>query len=97
MAVFRALDVPLSPGAGLLVLALVEGGTIPPSSPSQLGVFHALVVFGLQSLTAGPLAGIERTPALVYATILHVAIYGPPVLLGAVALGLPATEKYDDP
>lgn len=93
LALFGAFDLNLSVGAALLVVTLINGVTIVPASPGDLGVFHSLTVLGLQSLAHGGSSGIDRATALAYATVLHVVVYGPRVLLGAVALGLRPRPK----
>lgn len=80
LALFWAFDLPLSVGAALLLLTLLHAGTAPPSSPGRLGVFHALTVLGLVSL------GVDRAEGLAYATVLHAVVYGPQIVLGALAL-----------
>jgi hypothetical protein len=77
-----AFRLSLSIGAALLLLTLLHVGMAPPSSPARLGVFHAITVVGLGTL------GVDRTTGLAYATVLHAVIYGPQILLGALALGL---------
>lgn len=76
---FWALDLPLSAGAALLLLVLLHVGVAPPSSPGRLGVFHALTVLGLATF------GIDRPSALAYATVLHLIVYLPQIVLGGVA------------
>ncbi len=93
LALFRAFDLNLSVGAALLVVTLINGVTIVPASPGDLGVFHSLTVLGLQSLAHGGSSGIDRATALAYATVLHVVVYGPRVALGAIALGLRPRPK----
>ncbi|MEA3339292.1 MAG: lysylphosphatidylglycerol synthase transmembrane domain-containing protein [Chloroflexota bacterium] len=78
---FWAFDLTLSIGAALLLLVLLHVGIAPPSSPGRLGVFHALTVLGLA------IFGIDRSSALAYATVLHLIVYLPQIVLGAIAVG----------
>jgi uncharacterized membrane protein YbhN (UPF0104 family) len=78
--VFLAFGLSLPIAAALLVLTLLHVGTAPPSSPVRLGVFHALVVVGLEPF------GVTRSAALACAAVLHLVVYGPQLLLGAAAL-----------
>lgn len=77
---FRAFDLRLSPGAALLLLVLLHIGVAPPSSPGRLGVFHALTILGLATF------GVNRSSGLAYATVLHLIVYLPQVVLGGLAL-----------
>ncbi len=63
--------------AGTFLILVLYLGAIVPSSPGKVGVFHYLVVISLA------LFGVERTPALAYAIVLHLISYGPPAVLGA--------------
>ncbi|MGC9320616.1 MAG: lysylphosphatidylglycerol synthase transmembrane domain-containing protein, partial [Armatimonadota bacterium] len=78
--VFLAFDLSLPIGAALLVLTLLHVGTAPPSSPARVGVFHALVVVGLEPF------GVARPAALACAAVLHLVVYGPQLVLGTAAL-----------
>lgn len=79
---FQAFDLRLSAGAALLLLVLLHVGVAPPSSPGRLGVFHALTVLGLTAL------GVDRSSGLAYATVLHLIVYLPQIVLGALALAV---------
>jgi uncharacterized protein (TIRG00374 family) len=79
---FRAFDLGLPVGAALLLLTLLHVGTAPPSSPARLGVFHALTVVGLEAFD------VNRASGLAYATVLHIIVYLPQILLGSLALVL---------
>lgn len=79
---FWAFDLRLSTGAALLLLVLLHVGVAPPSSPGRLGIFHALTVLGLAAF------GVDRSSGLAYATVLHLIVYLPQVLPGAIVLGL---------
>jgi hypothetical protein len=87
LVLFWALDLPPSIGAALLLLTLLHVGMAPPSSPGRLGVFHAITVAGLSTF------GVERSTGLAYATVLHAVVYGPQIVLGALALGLRPPAK----
>jgi hypothetical protein len=78
--VFRAFELPLSVGAGLLLLTVLQAGMVPPSSPARLGVFHAITVVVLGTFRVG------RETALAYAMVLHGVVYGPLLMLGLAAL-----------
>ena len=77
---FRAFDLRLSAGAALLLLVLLHVGVAPPSSPGRLGVFHYLTVLGLRAF------GVERSSGLAYATVLHLIVYVPQVIPGALVV-----------
>jgi len=84
---FQAFDLELSVGAALSLLTLLHIGMAPPSSPGRLGVFHAVTVVSLQPFH------VDRSSGLAYATVLHAVVYGPQVLLGALALALGRWER----
>ena len=88
LTLLRAFHLPPSAGAALLLLTLLHVGTAPPSSPGRLGVFHALAVLALQLASAAGSGGVDRATAFAYATVLHAVVYGPQIVLGALALGL---------
>jgi uncharacterized protein (TIRG00374 family) len=79
---FQAFHLHLSVGAALLLLVVLHIGVAPPSSPGRLGVFHTLTILGLAVF------GVNRSSGLAYATILHLIVYLPQIVLGAVALGV---------
>ena len=62
--------------ATFLIIVLYLGAVVP-SSPGKVGIFHYLCVISLA------LFGVDKTPALAYAVVLHLVAYGPPALLGA--------------
>ncbi len=96
-ALLRALNLPVSAGAALLVLTLINAGTIVPTSPGELGVFHALTLMGLQSLAGAQWPELDQADGLAYATLLHAVVYGPRIVLGALALGMPPIVKQRKP
>ena len=85
-----AYGLPLSIGAALLLLVALTIGIVPPSSPAKLGVFHSIVVFTLAVM------GVDRSAGLVYAVALHLLVYVPQIVPGAILLGwvLPATSRF---
>jgi hypothetical protein len=64
----------------LLLLVVLQVGTVPPSLPGRLGVFNYLTV-----LTLG-IYGVERGPAAAYSLGLYIVAYLPKVLIGAACL-----------
>jgi uncharacterized protein (TIRG00374 family) len=66
---------PVLAGAFLIIVLYI--GAIVPASPGKLGIFDYLCVISLA------LFGVEKTPALAYAIVLHLVSYGPPAMLGA--------------
>jgi uncharacterized membrane protein YbhN (UPF0104 family) len=79
---FQAFNLTLPFGAALLLLVVLHIGIAPPSSPTRLGVFHSLTILGLATF------GVDRALSLAYATVLHLIVYLPQILLGALALGV---------
>jgi glycosyltransferase 2 family protein len=77
---FRAFGLPLPFTAALLLLVVLQVGSVPPSLPGRLGVFNYLTV-----LTLG-LYGVDRVPAAAYSLGLYTVAYVPKVLLGAACL-----------
>jgi uncharacterized protein (TIRG00374 family) len=69
-------------GAALLLLVLLHAGIAPPSSPGRLGVFDAIALLGLEAL------GIDRSRGLAYALTLHLIVYLPEIVPGALLLAL---------
>ena len=63
--------------AATFLIIVLYIGAILPSSPGKIGVFDYLCVISLA------LFGVEKTPALAYAIVLHLVSYGPPAVLGA--------------
>jgi hypothetical protein len=63
--------------AATFLIIVLYLGAVAPSSPGKVGVFHYLCVISLA------LFGVDKTPALAYAVVLHLVAYGPPALLGA--------------
>ncbi len=63
--------------AATFLIIVLYIGAIVPSSPGKIGIFDYLCVISLA------LFGVDKTPALAYAIVLHLVSYGPPALLGA--------------
>lgn len=85
---FRAFDLPLSPETALLLFVALQIGSIPVSTPGNLGIFHYLVVLVLTAF------GVDRTVAIAYAIVLHAVALGPKILAGAVILGTTRTPVF---
>ncbi len=83
---FRAIDLDVPPLASLLLLVVLMAGTIVPTSPIQLGVFHYLCVLALSVF------GVEPNVALSYAILLHLVVYLPIVVGGVLGLWV---EDYE--
>lgn len=77
---FHAFGLRLPPGAAVWLLVLLHIGIAPPSSPTRLGVFHALAVWGLSTF------GVDRAVGMAYGTLLHALVYGPQLVLGGLAM-----------
>jgi len=63
-------------------LVLVTGyvSNFLPTVPAQIGVFEYSHILAIQT------AGVGQGPALAYALLLHLLIYGPPVILGPLSM-----------
>jgi hypothetical protein len=61
---------------------VLYAGVLPPFSPGRLGIFHTLIILGLEALNT------DRALGLAYATVLHAIVYVPEILPGALLLGL---------
>jgi len=88
---FQAFDLKLSVGAALSLVTLLHVGMAPPSSPGRVGVFHALTVVSLRAFD------VDRASGLAYATVLHAVVYGPQVVLGALAAMVSGGEVWRRP
>lgn len=78
--VFWAFGLRLPWTAAPLLLAILNIGTIVPSSPGRIGIFHYLCV-----LTLG-LYGVDAALALACGILLHAVVYVPIFLLGVYYL-----------
>lgn len=85
--VFRALGMALPFAAALFLLAVLQIGIAVPSAPGKLGVFHYLCILALGVF------GVERNAAVGYAVLLHVVVFLPPSLLGALFLGWESVRR----
>lgn len=83
---FKALGLPLSVAAALLVLVTGHLGALIPVVPGQLGVFHYLTVLALGTF------GIGREVAMPYAVMLHVLVYATIAGLGLGGLWWLSTD-----
>ena len=72
-AILRALHIGQGWTGALLVLVVLQAGSMPPSTPAKIGVFEYLCIFALGLL------GIERETGLVYGMILHIIVLVPPL------------------
>lgn len=77
---FLAMDLALPLDAALVLLLVLQVGSVPPSLPGRIGVFNYLTV-----LTLG-FYGVDRATALGYSVALYAVAYLPKVLLGALFL-----------
>ncbi|MBE3132417.1 MAG: flippase-like domain-containing protein [Acidobacteria bacterium] len=86
--VFLAFGFHLSFLAGLFLLVLIQVGSVPPSLPGKIGIFHYLTMVGLGVF------GVAREPALSYAIVLYAVALLPKVLLGAVFMATGGTGGW---
>ena len=86
---FRAFDLPLSPQIALLLFIVLQIGSVPVSTPGNLGVYHYLVVLVLTAF------GVDRTVAIAYAIVLHAVALGSKILAGALILATTRTPVFD--
>jgi len=77
---FVAFGLPLSWGAALFVLVVLQVGIAPPSLPGKLGVFHYLAVLALSFFA------VEREIAVGYAFALYAVALLSKIVLGAAWL-----------
>jgi hypothetical protein len=63
-------------------LVLITGyvSNFLPTVPAQIGVFEYSHILAIQT------AGVGHGPALAYALLLHLLVYGPPVVLGPLSM-----------
>jgi hypothetical protein len=78
--VFLALDIRLPLFAAFLMLAITQVGLLVPSSPGKVGVFQYLCILGLAIFS------IDKSTGLTYGILLYLVAFGPPVILGILAL-----------
>jgi len=81
-AIFRAMGMhALSFDAAFLVMTVASLVVIVPSSPGYIGVFHATVVFTLNTVF-----GVDKSDALSYAVVMHAFNYLWLILLGIYSM-----------
>lgn len=78
--VLLGLGIEASPVMALLVMALATLATLAPSSPGYVGPFH------LAAFTAVSLVGGTSAQAGSYAVLVHLALWVPTTLAGAIAI-----------
>ena len=78
----QGMQVAATPATALLVMAIATLSTLVPSSPGYFGPFH-LAVF-----TTLTLLGASNAQAGSYAVIVHLALWVPTTLAGAIAIAL---------
>lgn len=63
-------------------LVLITGyvSNFLPTVPAQIGVFEYSHILAIQT------AGVGHEPALAYALLLHLLVYGPPIILGPLSM-----------
>jgi uncharacterized protein (TIRG00374 family) len=66
--------------ASIVILVAIHLGSLLPTAPAQIGVFHYLCLVSLAAF------GVQRSAALSYAVVLHVAVYLPTIILGSLGL-----------
>ncbi|BDU17485.1 lysylphosphatidylglycerol synthase transmembrane domain-containing protein [Lysobacter auxotrophicus] len=76
------LSIPATPTVALLVMSIATLATLAPSSPGYVGPFH-LAAFAAVSLVGGSAAQAGS-----YAVIVHLALWLPSTIAGAIALSL---------
>jgi uncharacterized membrane protein YbhN (UPF0104 family) len=65
-----------------LVLATGYVANFLPTAPAQIGIFEYACVLALS------VAGVEREAALAFGLLLHLLVYGPPLILGPLSMAL---------
>jgi uncharacterized protein (TIRG00374 family) len=80
---FLASGLVLSFQAALLVLLALQAGAIPPSLPGKIGVYEYAVILALSAFA------VPSEPALFCAVVLHLVVYVPKIVLGAVFMSGP--------
>jgi len=78
--VLQALGLRLSLLAPLLLHTVLQAGVAVPSSPGNLGVFHALCVWTLS------LFDVTGPTAVTYSILLYAVVWTPPTILGVISL-----------
>ena len=78
--VFLALQLEVSIWASLLLLVVLQIGSVIPSSPGRIGVFQYLII------TTLAIFSVDKNVALGYSVLLYLIIYVPNALLGVYCL-----------
>lgn len=78
----EAFGLHLPATAALLVLVLIQAGSVPPSLPGKIGIFNYLTVVALAVF------GVDRETGLAYSIALYGVALLPKVLAGAVLLAI---------
>lgn len=78
---FQAFGLDVSFLGALVLLLIIWIGSAPPSVPGRIGIFEAVVVFGLS------IYGISDNQAFSYAVMLHLVSYLPKIILGFIFMG----------
>lgn len=78
---FQAYGIKLSIWNALVLQLVLLIGMAPPSVPGKIGIFEYAVIFGLSTF------GIDKSLALSFALMLHVAAYLPKITLGFLFMG----------
>ncbi len=78
VAVFRAVNLPLTAIPAVLLLIVLQVGVAVPSLPGRIGVFEGLCVVVLA------LFGVSYDVAFSYGLILHLAVFVPPIAVAAL-------------
>lgn len=63
---------------GLLVLIVLQAGSVPPALPGRLGVYNYLTVIAVG------VVGVDAVPAAAYSIALYIVAYLPNMILGAI-------------
>lgn len=77
-----ALGIPAPAWSTWLVLISGYVANLLPTVPAQIGIFEYACVLALTA------ARVDGEPALAFGLVLHLLVYGPPALLGSVAMAI---------
>ena len=80
----EALHLELPVWSGLLLLVVLQVGSVPPSLPGRVGVFNYVIVATLVELN------VDRATAASYSIALYLIGYFPKLVLGALFVARPA-------
>ncbi len=76
--VFLGTGVRIPVQAALLVLLALQAGAIPPSVPGKIGIYEYSIILALSAFA------LSSDAALLCAVVLHIVVYLPKIILGAV-------------